>query len=455
MNELGLRKLRGVLRRRKVAVVATAIGVLGVGAAIVIQLEPGYRAQAVIRAAEAQPARDYVAPTVAEQMGERLRSLRLAVMARPLVEEAARELDIFRHFPKVRPDEVVEQIRSRMDVKLEGEDTFLLIYTDSDPDRAKALCNRVAELFMRAHVERRQKMASATTQALREETTMLAPQVEDAARAVQKFKLEHYGALPEQQEGNMRTLDQTTMELNIQSTNLDYDLERRRQLLQSAMSPLRHHEETLAGELYEARTRYTDDSAEVRRIRNEYERLKQARVEEERDLYQKVRRSNPELVALDGEIRRTRSIVDGLRARQKEVRARVEATAKNSQALALVQSAYDGLQAKYTATLAHLRDAELAENLERGLGPLRFDLVEAAAAPAHPLTPNRPLLAVGALLLALGLALGVGFALDAGDTSFRDPDQLRAFTPDIPILACVPRATFHSPDGRTKPKAEA
>ena len=63
---------------------------------------------------------------------------------------------------------------------------------------------------------------------------------------MREFKTKHYGALPEQQESNLRTLDQTTMEVNIQSTNLDMDQERRRQLLAAAMSPLRHQEETLA-----------------------------------------------------------------------------------------------------------------------------------------------------------------------------------------------------------------
>ena len=44
---------------------------------------------------------------------------------------------------------------------------------------------------------------------------------------------------------------------------------------------------------------------------------------------------------------------------------------------------------------------------------MRFDLVEGASVPAHAMSPNRPLLGLGAILLALALGLGVGFALDA------------------------------------------
>lgn len=455
MTELGMEKVRGVFRRRKIPIIATAVGVLGVAAALIYQVEPGYKASAVIRVGEVQPAKEYVAPTVAEQVGERLKSLRLAVMARPIVLEAATSLGLVRD-PK-RADEVIDDIKSRMDVKVEGDDTFLLSYADPNPEKAKALVNKVAELFMKHHVERREQVASATVAAFKAELATLQPQLEAADKAVREFKTKHYGALPEQQESNLRTLDQTTMEVNIQSTNLDLDQERRRQLLAAAMSPLRHQEETLAGELYEARTKYTSDNPEVRKIQAEYERVHTQRVEDEKGLNDKVRRSNPELMALEGEIGRTKAILGGLRQRQADVRGRVEQTAKNGQELAGLQSTYDGLKEKYNLTLSHIRDAELAAGLEKGLASMRFDLVEGATVPQHAMSPNRPLLGLGAILLALALGLGVGFALDANDSSIRDPEQLRDVTVTTPILAIIPKVdlpkgTYVQSHG---PKAEA
>lgn len=452
MNETGIAKLRSVMRRRKIPIIVAMAGVIGVSAAILSQVEPGYKASAVIRAGEVLPAKEYVAPTVAEQVGERLKSLRLSVMARPIVAEAARQLDIYRAYPKKAQEEVVDAMRSRMDVKVEGEDTFLLTYADGHPGRAKAVVNTVAELFMRHQVERRRKIATATTQALFAEVEALKPRLGEAEQAVREFKLAHYGALPEQQEGNLRNLDQTTMEINIQSTNLDYENERRRTLLAAAMSPLRHHEEVLAGQLYESRSKYTEDNPEVRKIAVTYTQVKAQRIAEERELTSRVRRANPELVALEGEISRTRSILAGLRERQSEVRRRVEATAKNGQALAGFSATHDSLKEKYTTTLSHLRDAELSERIEGGLAALRFDLVEGASLPTTASSPNRPLLAVGALVLAVVLGLGLGLALDAADTSVRDPDQLRMVAPATPILACIPRTTFGSPNS---PRAEA
>jgi uncharacterized protein involved in exopolysaccharide biosynthesis len=443
MNESGLAKLRGVIRRRRIPVFVMIVGVVGVAAATISRVEPGYKAQAVLRLTEVQPAKEYVAPTVAEQLGERLKSLRLSVMARPLVADAAQSLDVFRAWPRRPHDEVIDSIRSRMDVRLEGEDTFLLTYIDSNPERARAIVNKVAELFSQRYVERREQIASATANALRAEVDALRPKLEESERAIREYRVKHYGALPDQQEGNLRLLDQTTMELNIQSTNLDLDLDRRRQILAAAMSPLRHHEETLAAQLYDARTQYTEDNPLVEKTRAEYERVKAERIADEKDLDRKARVRNPELAALDGEIARSKAFIDGLRDRQAEVRRRVDATAGNGAALAELTAVHDALRDKHALALARLRDAELAEQLERGLASLRVDLVEGASLPMHAVAPNRPLLGAAALLAALLMGLGLGFALDAHDTSIRDAGQLRAVTPSIPILACIPHTTFN------------
>jgi uncharacterized protein involved in exopolysaccharide biosynthesis len=280
----------------------------------------------------------------------------------------------------------------------------------------------------------------------------LRPQLEEAEGTLRKLKLERYGALPEQLEANLRNLDQTTMEVDIQSTNLDLDLERRRTMLGAALSSLRHHEETLAAQLYDARTRYTDDHPEVARIRDEYERVRQQRLDDEADLDRKLRTGgHPELAALDGEITRTRAMLAGLRERQVEVRRRVEATARNGQELAALQLGYDAVKDKYAAALSRARDAELAAAIERSLAELRFDLVEAASVPTRAGSPNRALLGLGAVVLALALGLGVGFALDAADHSLRDAADMRALAPSLPVLACVPRARF----GDTHPEPEA
>ena len=171
-----------------------------------------------------------------------------------------------------------------------------------------------------------------------------------------------------------------------------------------------------------------------------------------------MRRNNPELMALEGEIGRTKAMLAGLRARQADVRKRVDDTAKNGQELAGLQSTYDGLKEKYTLTLS--------PRARRGAGARAWSGAwrrcasiwsKARSLPQHATSPNRPLLGLGALLLALALGLGVGFALEADDSSMRDPEQLRDLTVTTPILAVIPKV--YLPKGSYLnthgPKAEA
>src|SRR4051812_34350394 len=171
-SEQGMMRVRGVLRRRAGWVGAVAAAVLLLGGLTVGGLRPAYRAQVVLRALESQPAKEYVAPTVAEQYGERLRTLRLGVMARPLLAAVAKELQLDRAL-KARPEEVVEAMRARMEVKVEGDDTFLLTYEDADAVRARAVANAVVSHFVARSLDQRLRAAGATHAALVEELARL------------------------------------------------------------------------------------------------------------------------------------------------------------------------------------------------------------------------------------------------------------------------------------------
>ena len=95
-----------------------------------------------------------------------------------------------------------------MDVKVEGEDTFLLTYADPNPEKAKAMVNEMSELFMKHHVERRRRGGDGDGDGVQAPSSAtLQPQLDAADKAVRDFKTKHYGALPEQQESNLRTLE--------------------------------------------------------------------------------------------------------------------------------------------------------------------------------------------------------------------------------------------------------
>jgi uncharacterized protein involved in exopolysaccharide biosynthesis len=331
--------------------------------------------------------------------------------------------------------ELVDGMRGRLEVKVEGEDSYLVSYEDREPQTAQLVVDALADRFIHRQVERRAEVAQATVRAFDEETRALRPRLSKLESQVRAFKAAHNGALPEQLEANLRNLDESTLELNIQSSNLELQNEHRRQLLAAAMSPLRHQEDLLTTALHDARTHYTADHPEVRRIEGELAALRAKRIEEERQ----VRAAGtPELDALDDQIRRTEAELSALRQRQEEVRQRVQETAENAETLARLGTDLDVIKARYQTALAKLNEAELSAALERTLKPLRYEVVEGAALPRYPAHPNRPLWAAGALALAAALALALGFALDARDGAVYSAEELQQVTRPAPLLACVP-----------------
>jgi uncharacterized protein involved in exopolysaccharide biosynthesis len=338
----------------------------------------------------------------------------------------------------MNPERLVEDMRGRLEVKVEGEDTFLITYDDPDPERAQAVVNTLARNFIQQQVERRHAVARGTYDALAAEEKRLAPEVQALESRIREFKFAHYGSLPEQLEQNLRLLDQTTLEINIHSTNLDFQNDRRRQLIIAAIAPLRQQEEQLNTALHDVRTKYLPDHPEVKRISAEYEQTRSSRLAEEQRLRHQMRTGSPELIALDGEIGRTQSLVDSLRQRQSDVRRRVGETAQNGQQLGRMQADHDAIRAKLDTVRSRLRDAELALGLEKELAGLRYELVEGALLPAAPVFPNRPTLALGGILLALALGLGFGFLLDRADSRIYAPAEMLALGRPIPLLACIP-----------------
>jgi uncharacterized protein involved in exopolysaccharide biosynthesis len=410
---------------------------LALFAIVVVRMPPGYRAQAIVRALESQPAKEYVAPSVMEQYGERLKTLRLAVMARPILSAVAREMKLATLLDRPE-EEIVDGMRARTEVKLEGEDTWIITYEDRDPARARAVVDRMAALFIDGEVKRREEKASATVHAIAGEVDALRPQMAHLDAQVRDFKFAHNGSLPEQLEANLRALDQATMEVNIQSTNLDGERDHRRALLAAIVSPLRHQEDQLETALHDARTHYVPDHPEVRRIGAELAELKKLRIDDEADLRKKQLESNPELMALEDQIRRSEANLGALRQRQVEVRQRVAETAPNGQELARLSTEYEAIRVRYQGAIGKLHEAELAQALEQRLSGQRFALVEGAALPRIAAHPNRPMWSIGALLLAIALGLAAGFAIDLRDPTVRGADELAAMVAPLPVLASVP-----------------
>ncbi len=96
-----------------------------------------------------------------------------------------------------------------------------------------------------------------------------------------------------------------------------------------------------------------------------------------------------------------------------------------------------GAQIKYQEVRQKQMAAQVAENLETEQKGEKFTLIEPPLVPEEPSSPNRPLVLLLGLLLALGAAIGVPLLLEAVDGRVRGSRDLTRLV-SVPPLAVIP-----------------
>jgi polysaccharide biosynthesis transport protein len=429
-REIGITRLVGIVRRRRWTVAITAICAAILGVLYVWSLPKMYQARAAIRIDDPRPARDYVAPTVIEPGIDRLKSIRRALIARPIVLAAGERVGM--------SEREAEGAAGRLDARQEAEDTWILTYEDTNRDRAHQFLAALTEAYTLSRASELQQRAAATAAFFGSEVERLRPLVAQAEASLEKFRIEHYGALPEELDGNLRMLDETQLQISTLSLSLDAALERRRSILSDAASPLRRQEEDVARSLSQARTRFADGAPEIATLEAELARVREERRRDEEALATQVR-GTPELRSVEQEIGRLRGSVDALSTRKDELTKRIAAAAKNGEELARRAVDRDVMRERLKSVLGKHQEATIAAGLEADVAArARVAVIEPAWATRAPVKPPKPFYAFIALLMAGIIGLGAGFLADVASRKVHGPEDVSSVT-DLPVLGSIPR----------------
>jgi polysaccharide biosynthesis transport protein len=374
-----------------------------------------------------------------EPDAERLKSARMGFLAQPLIAEAAQKANLLPNDDDTARSMALAKATQHIDARQEGADTFVVTYEDSDPARARLFLSTLMQNYTQLRTAEAATRSAQTAAFLSKEIDVLRPRVAAADAALEKVRLEHYGALPDQMEANLRQLDDNQLTVHALMASVDAAEGRRRDILADVQSPLRHQEEAVARDLSVARTRYAADAPEVKNLEAEMARVRADRVGEEGTQAKRIQ-SSLELRATQDQLNSLKGQIGAAQQRSAELRTRIEAAAKNGEAIAALVLDRDILRDRLKSLVSCHEDAALAAGLEAGVsGRARITLVEPAWVSATPVKPSKPLFAMGALALAIGLGLGVGFLLDGLDRRVLATEDVRALIGDLPLLGVVPR----------------
>lgn len=426
--------------RRKVLVGAITAGVFAVGAAIVASLPSVYTSTVVVRVEPQRPEGEMVRRTVSEAIEQRLLTVRQELLARPVLQRAIEELNLY---PELVADygieAAVEQMREDLDVKVEGETAFELSYSAEDPEVAAKVANRLPAVWSEETLKTRQDQAQRATTLFTDEVNRLKLVVADWERKVAQYKVDHIGELPEQMEANMRWLDRLSGQLSMKMDSLRSAEVRRSELARSRAAGdteagrMQAAESSIHRALVAARTQWTEDHPEVQRLENELAVITQRREEAEASMV--VERRERALAAQA--VESLKAEIEELRSQAVVFQKRLENTPKWAQGLEVLNRDYELARAKYNSVVTRQLEAELAQDLEAKSAATLFNVISPAGVPAVPASPDRMGGLVIAFLIALALGVLTAIVSELRDDSIRDSAELREQLP-LPVLAVVP-----------------
>jgi uncharacterized protein involved in exopolysaccharide biosynthesis len=433
-----LRDPKGIVRRRWLPMLAVALLGLAGTAVVVALAQPRYAAKATVLISSQRVPEEFVRPTVQEDPIERINGLIGSVLSRTSLQELITRHDLYPELRATEPfDAVVGQMR--MDIVIEPEATVSqwskneraeligISYESHDPELAAAVANDVANLFTLEGLKMRSEQARLTTGFMRRELEAAEAALNEHGKQLADFQQQHQGELPSELDSHIARLDR-----------------------------LQQQRQSLAMRIAEAETRYAGlvASAPASPAQQQLTALRMQLAQqlavnkETHPNVQSLRRQIANLEGsgggggsgLGGAVRRE---VDELRQQMQDTDEQITALEKQVAQIPLVGEQYAALERRnkvlqetYLEYLRKVKEAELAESLERAQQGARVAVLDPAVPPLEP-NAERLLLALAGVVGSLGLAVLAALGLEWRDPVIVTPDALEAAS-GAPVFGSVP-----------------
>lgn len=487
--------------RRKWWIVVPLAAALISGAAHVAMSPEQYRASTLILVEAQRVPNSYVQTTVTESLQSRLRTISQQVNSRTNLEQVIDQFGLDESqdtkqgrlqavADKIRdkllsaigggtaeskednPEEnqslfsLVESVRKKVDISLKsGNRAFEIAFVWRDPQTAAQVANALASQFIEQNLRVREEMAIGTTRFLDSEVDRIRRELVGKENALEQFKKEHMGMLPDQLGSNLNFLSQKREELD----NLEKRVAMEKQqamMLRNQMSmnenqfamepePLLFEEDLGGGEvarleeqLENLKTRYTEKHPDVRALSRRIENLKQTNetmnatqelVQEEPAIPEFTPQDmlKPQLEQIQARIAQYEQEIEEVKTEIAKYQKRVEQTSEVELQLKNLQRDYRTVNSRYQNLLSKKLNAQMAEELEKRQKGEQFRVIDPAVAPAKPFSPDVKKVMLMALVLGAGLGGGLAYVRESLDPAFYSCEEVEKSL-DTRVLVSLP-----------------
>jgi polysaccharide chain length determinant protein (PEP-CTERM system associated) len=495
--------------------------------AVVRSLPTVYLAETVVLIDSQKIPEKFVSATVGDDLEERIASIRQMLLSGAELKKVIEEFGLYREERKTHfEEEILEMMRKDITISLESAmpgsssgktkrpGAFRIGYQGGQPALVMQVANRLTDLYVEQNLRTREGQAAGTSDFLDTQLREAKKRLDEMEAAVSVYKLAHNGELPQQEAALSGTLARLQVELEanrdainraqqtkvilegsanaIDATTAAQTREWEQALRgegttgssllpgQPATAPNVKTSESLEVQLAMLRARFSENHAEVIRLRTELENVR--RVEGQRQAANAAAAPNPpdgagatgnrrpllreppefartreQLASLRAQIQGSETEMENRKAEQQRIlrdlglyQLRIERLPVREQEMAQVTRDYEMSKENYKSLLDKKMAAEMSLNMERRQQSERFVVLDRAQLPEKPIKPNRPAFYAGGTVVALLLALLVGFVAELRQNVLLGEWEL---PPGTPVLARLPYIEVAIDSGQTESKS--
>jgi polysaccharide chain length determinant protein (PEP-CTERM system associated) len=476
-NGIQIDDLMAIARRRAKVAIGVALTIAMLGFWVVMALPNQYQSYATVLIEPQTVDPELVESGVgATDLNQRLGIMASQILSRSRLSRIIDDLSLYQSEQEdmVR-QEVIDLMRSRVSVEpivpeLGGQtgnrgaqdfeiNTFRIVFNDRDAVIAKLVAERLANDFIESHIEARVEVSGKSLDFIQGELDRLSSEILEVEAAVAKVKSENPQRLPDDIPNNQRRLERVMSDLAFAQRG--YSEARsdeaffRSQAASAAtmsspndvLSPITRLKqlEMLLGE-YESKG-FTEKHPDMIRTRAEIvvlrERVESGDVDDpaqnsfaQQSAEAEGHRASQRRAAAEEEMQRLENL--GV-----EIQNLLAATPAVAEKLDGLERRYQHLFGSYQDFSNRRLEATVQAQLERRQLGEQFRVLEAAFVAPEPTSPNRPVLMVLSLVLAIAVAGALGIVLEATDSSVHTVRQLQNAI-QLPVLASIPKIMLES-----------
>jgi polysaccharide chain length determinant protein (PEP-CTERM system associated) len=477
-RELTMQDYTGILKRRFWLILISAILFLGVGIGLTFVIPPQYVSKTLVLIERQKVPENYVQPVVTEDLGSRLASMREQILSRSRLQPIIEKFNLFAGRENTMDDRI-EMTQKAIEIKPitstsatpYGTPGFFITFKVQDARTAQQVCGEITSLFVSENLSTREESAEGTTDFLKQQLADAKAKLDDQDAKLATFEQKNFGALPEDDAGNMNTLQSLTSQLDAATqalgriqqdvTFLEAMVAQQTQDSQStepgssgaSVDERKTELKALIEQKQALEALYTPDYPDVvaisRKIADLQAEIARASAEPAptpAPAASTISRSDPpHLLQLKAQLRAAQASMANTKQEQARIEQQIRAYEARIQSRPQVEEQYKELTRDhqtaldfYSSLLKKIDESTMATALEQRQQGEQFRVLDPANLPDAPAFPNPFVFAGGGFAVGLLLGLALAALLEYRDTSLRNERDIWAFT-KLPTLAVISR----------------